>query len=88
MSAQDLPPTGAYAQCGGIGGTFNPICVTGYTCAYSNAYYSQCLACGPGQQIPVCPTLATPSASPTIQSTGMTWVENNIFPFNYSYYIS
>jgi len=32
-----------YAQCGGIGWTGPTCCVTGYTCTYSNAYYSQCL---------------------------------------------
>jgi len=58
-SAQALPPTIGYGQCGGNGATYNPICVTGFTCVYSNAYYSQCLPCGPGQQIPVCPTLTT-----------------------------
>ena len=42
------------------------ICITGYACVYNNEYYSQCYPCGPGQQISVCPKLATPSASPTL----------------------
>eukprot|EP01035_Chromulina_nebulosa_P034754 gene34754-46671_t len=71
-SAQALPPTAAYGQCGGNGGTYNPICVTGYTCVYGHAYYSQCLPCGPGKQIPVCPTtVASPSASPTKSTTAV-----------------
>ncbi|KAG8992014.1 Esterase/lipase/thioesterase [Tulasnella sp. 427] len=31
----------AYAQCGGSGWTGATVCVSGYTCTYSNAYYSQ-----------------------------------------------
>ncbi|KAG8984141.1 hypothetical protein FRB90_005541 [Tulasnella sp. 427] len=33
----------AYGQCGGQGWTGATNCVSGYTCKYSNAYYSQCL---------------------------------------------
>lgn len=33
----------AYGQCGGTGWTGSTTCVSGYTCTYSNAYYSQCL---------------------------------------------
>lgn len=33
----------AYAQCGGTGWTGSTTCVSGYTCTYSNTYYSQCL---------------------------------------------
>ncbi|KUJ18153.1 glycoside hydrolase family 6 protein [Mollisia scopiformis] len=33
----------AYAQCGGTGFSGSTSCVSGYTCTYSNAYYSQCL---------------------------------------------
>lgn len=32
-----------YGQCGGTGYTGSTTCVSGYTCTYSNAYYSQCL---------------------------------------------
>ncbi|KAF8324031.1 hypothetical protein DL93DRAFT_2123645 [Clavulina sp. PMI_390] len=32
-----------YGQCGGIGWTGPTVCVSGATCTYSNAYYSQCL---------------------------------------------
>ncbi|KAG8935049.1 Esterase/lipase/thioesterase [Tulasnella sp. 417] len=33
----------AYGQCGGSGWTGATTCVSGYTCTYSNAYYSQCI---------------------------------------------
>ncbi|KIJ66930.1 glycoside hydrolase family 10 protein [Hydnomerulius pinastri MD-312] len=33
----------AWGQCGGQGWTGATTCVAGYTCTYSNAYYSQCL---------------------------------------------
>ncbi|TPR11185.1 putative integral membrane protein [Aspergillus niger] len=33
----------AYGQCGGQGWTGPTTCVSGYTCTYENAYYSQCL---------------------------------------------
>ncbi|RDB29593.1 Xyloglucanase [Hypsizygus marmoreus] len=36
-------PGGAYSQCGGQGWTGPTTCVTGYTCAYSNPFYSQCI---------------------------------------------
>jgi len=39
---------GAYAQCGGIGWAGATSCVNGYTCTYSNPYYSQCLPGGNG----------------------------------------
>ncbi|GAA5855033.1 hypothetical protein JCM8547_002352 [Rhodosporidiobolus lusitaniae] len=34
---------GAYAQCGGTGFTGDTCCTDGWTCTYSNDYYSQCL---------------------------------------------
>ncbi|RPB06716.1 glycoside hydrolase [Morchella conica CCBAS932] len=33
----------AWAQCGGVSWTGATTCVTGYTCSYLNAYYSQCI---------------------------------------------
>jgi endoglucanase len=33
----------AWGQCGGIGYTGQTTCVSGYTCTYNNAYYSQCI---------------------------------------------
>lgn len=35
--------SGAWGQCGGIGWTGPTTCIAGYTCTFSNAYYSQCL---------------------------------------------
>ncbi|KAI0873900.1 carbohydrate-binding module family 1 [Hypoxylon argillaceum] len=35
--------TAPYGQCGGTGWTGDTTCASGYTCVYSNAYYSQCL---------------------------------------------
>jgi acetylxylan esterase len=32
-----------WAQCGGSGFAGCTVCATGYTCTYSNAWYSQCL---------------------------------------------
>jgi hypothetical protein len=34
---------GAWAQCGGIGWSGDTTCVSGYSCVYSNDYYSQCI---------------------------------------------
>ncbi|KAI1328018.1 cellulase [Xylariaceae sp. FL0255] len=38
-----LAQNAAYAQCGGLGFTGSTSCVAGYSCVYSNTYYSQCL---------------------------------------------
>ncbi|GAA5908904.1 hypothetical protein JCM8208_005614 [Rhodotorula glutinis] len=38
-----LGSVGAWGQCGGQGWTSDTCCVAGYTCVYSNDYYSQCL---------------------------------------------
>ncbi|TAQ85999.1 hypothetical protein B7494_g5658 [Chlorociboria aeruginascens] len=53
----------AYAQCGGEGWTGATDCVAGYTCTYSNTYYSQCL--------PV-PTATTSTSSASATATGQT----------------
>lgn len=52
----------AYAQCGGQGWTGATTCVTGYTCTYSNQYYSQCL---PGT---AATTLSTSTTQPSSTS--------------------
>lgn len=52
----------AYAQCGGQGWTGVTTCVSGYTCTYSNQYYSQCL---PGS---AATTLSTSTAKPSSTS--------------------
>ncbi|KAI0067906.1 beta-glucosidase [Artomyces pyxidatus] len=35
--------SGAYGQCGGTGWNGATTCISGWTCTYSNPYYSQCL---------------------------------------------
>lgn len=52
----------AYAQCGGQGWSGATTCVSGYTCTYSNQYYSQCL---PGS---AATTLSTSTARPSTTS--------------------
>ncbi|OBZ66782.1 GDP-L-fucose synthase [Grifola frondosa] len=47
-----------YGQCGGIGWTGATVCPSGWSCTYSNDYYSQCL---PGASTS---TPGTPSSSP------------------------
>ncbi|KAF9460689.1 hypothetical protein BDZ94DRAFT_1222542 [Collybia nuda] len=48
----------AWGQCGGQGWSGSTTCVSGYTCTYSNPYYSQCL---PG----VGPTTVPSTTKPT-----------------------
>jgi endoglucanase len=50
---------GAWAQCGGVNWTGQTTCIAGYTCTYSNDFYSQCL---PG-------TAATTTAKSTTTTT-------------------
>ncbi|KAK3335831.1 putative cellulase precursor [Cercophora scortea] len=38
-----LAEVGAWGQCGGNGWTGEKVCIAGYTCKYSNDWYSQCL---------------------------------------------
>jgi endoglucanase len=56
---------GPWAQCGGQGWTGPTTCVAGYTCTFSNQWYSQCL---PGSS-PNPPTTLTTSTRPTTTST-------------------
>ncbi|KAG8724647.1 hypothetical protein FRC09_016192 [Ceratobasidium sp. 395] len=57
---------GAWAQCGGKGWTGGTTCVSGYTCTYSNDYYSQCL---PGTAGPTTSTTKGSGPSSTTTST-------------------
>lgn len=54
----------AYAQCGGQGFSGSSTCVTGYHCAESNPYYSQCVP-GAGSSAPV----VTSAAASAVQTT-------------------
>ncbi|KAG8984167.1 hypothetical protein FRB90_005502 [Tulasnella sp. 427] len=42
-SASSTGTVAAYGQCGGLNYTGPTTCVSGYTCTYSNDYYSQCV---------------------------------------------
>lgn len=69
-----LADVGAWGQCGGQNWTGETTCVSGYTCVYSNAWYSQCL---PGDSTPTTTntaqsssTMSTSTTSATSQPTG------------------
>ncbi|KAF8173051.1 endo-1,4-beta-xylanase A precursor [Pholiota molesta] len=52
----------AWGQCGGTGWTGATTCVSGWTCTYSNPYYSQCLQ-GSGSGTTTSSTTATSTSS-------------------------
>ncbi|KAH7098385.1 cellobiohydrolase [Auriculariales sp. MPI-PUGE-AT-0066] len=56
----------AYGQCGGQGWTGATTCVSGYTCTYSNPYYSQCL---PGTATSSTSTSSSSGTSTTSSTT-------------------
>ncbi|KAK6542940.1 hypothetical protein TWF694_006878 [Orbilia ellipsospora] len=58
----------AYGQCGGIGWTGATTCVSGWTCIYSNPYYSQCLQ-GSASSSTTTTTKATTTPSTTTKTT-------------------
>ncbi|PPQ98603.1 hypothetical protein CVT24_003936 [Panaeolus cyanescens] len=58
----------AWGQCGGQGWSGSTTCVSGYTCTYSNPYYSQCL---PGSAPPGS-TSSTPAPTSTTTTRGTT----------------
>ncbi|KAJ3514912.1 hypothetical protein NLJ89_g2094 [Agrocybe chaxingu] len=55
--------SGAWGQCGGDGWTGPTTCIAGYTCTYSNPWYSQCL---PGT---ASATVSTTTSAPTSTAT-------------------
>ncbi|KAN0112822.1 1, 4-beta cellobiohydrolase [Hyaloscypha variabilis] len=55
---------GAYQQCGGTQFTGSTTCVSGYTCQYSNDYYSQCVP-GTGAAAPSSQNLGSSPTSTT-----------------------
>ncbi|KAI8630934.1 carbohydrate-binding module family 1 [Xylariaceae sp. FL1651] len=77
----------AYAQCGGQGWSGATTCVSGYTCVYSNAYYSQCLP-GTGATTTTLATstkttasttkTATTSTPTTTSAAGLKWLGINL----------
>ncbi|KAG8990377.1 Esterase/lipase/thioesterase [Tulasnella sp. 427] len=54
----------AYAQCGGSGWTGATVCVSGYTCTYSNTYYSQTID-SPEAAVPLPAAMASCAQTPT-----------------------
>ncbi|RVD80550.1 uncharacterized protein DFL_008445 [Arthrobotrys flagrans] len=52
----------AWGQCGGIGWTGPTTCVSGYTCTYSNDWYSQCI---PGTAVTTASTTTTTTRAAT-----------------------
>lgn len=61
--------SGAWAQCGGIGFTGSTTCVSGYTCEYTNDWYSQCI---PGDAQPTQPQPSTSIPATTTTPGGGT----------------
>ncbi|EPS39826.1 hypothetical protein H072_6315 [Dactylellina haptotyla CBS 200.50] len=59
----------AYGQCGGQGWTGATSCVSGYTCTYSNDFYSQCV---PGTAATTASTKTTTTKSTTTSKTTTT----------------
>ncbi|GJC90020.1 endoglucanase gh5-1 [Colletotrichum liriopes] len=57
---------GAWAQCGGQDWSGATTCVAGYTCTFSNAWYSQCL---PGSNPPPPTTTLVTKTTSTVKST-------------------
>lgn len=67
LTGSALAQSGAWGQCGGQGWSGATTCVAGYTCTFSNPWYSQCL---PGSAPP--PPASTSSARPSTTSSAAT----------------
>ncbi|KAH8687695.1 1, 4-beta cellobiohydrolase [Tricladium varicosporioides] len=67
LAATALAQQTAYGQCGGKDWKGLTTCVSGYTCTYSNDYYSQCL---PGTAGTTAPTTTAPTTTAPGGSTG------------------
>ncbi|KAG8750808.1 hypothetical protein FRC14_000208 [Serendipita sp. 396] len=59
----------AYGQCGGLNWTGETTCVSGYTCQYSNDWYSQCV---PGTAAASSSTTTKTSSSSTTKTSSST----------------
>ncbi|KAF9036211.1 beta-1,4-endoxylanase [Panaeolus papilionaceus] len=64
-----LAQSPAWGQCGGQGWTGPTTCVSGYTCTYSNPFYSQCIPGSGGGNPTTTPTSTRPPTSSTPQPT-------------------
>ncbi|CAA7269601.1 unnamed protein product [Cyclocybe aegerita] len=60
--------SGAWGQCGGNGWTGPTTCIAGYTCTYSNPWYSQCL---PGTASTAVSTTTSAPTSTATSSAGL-----------------
>ncbi|KAL5351189.1 hypothetical protein ACLOAV_003040 [Pseudogymnoascus australis] len=72
-----LAQGGAYSQCGGKGWSGSTSCVSGYTCTYSNDWYSQCLPGSNGgggttRTTTAVPTTVAPTKTSSSGSPGTT----------------
>jgi len=74
----------AWGQCGGIGWSGSTTCVSGYTCTYVNAYYSQCLP-GTAQPSPTS-TTSLPGTTPTTPPATGTGLDAKIKAKGKQYY--
>ncbi|KAF7716125.1 Endo-1,4-beta-D-glucanase [Penicillium ucsense] len=73
ISAAAVAQQTAWGQCGGQGWTGPTSCASGYTCTYSNAYYSQCLpGSGGGGSNPTTTTTTMVRTTTTASSSGPT----------------
>lgn len=74
VSSLALAQQPAWGQCGGIGWTGQTTCVAGYTCVYSNDWYSQCV---PGDSGGGGATTATATSITAPQTTTATATANS-----------
>ncbi|KAM0323172.1 hypothetical protein ACHAQA_009022 [Verticillium albo-atrum] len=74
-----LAQSGPWGQCGGQGYSGPTTCVSGYTCTFSNNWYSQCLpgAAGPP---PAVTTTRTTAAPPLVTTTSTTTRTTTVAP--------
>ncbi|KAF7292992.1 4-O-methyl-glucuronoyl methylesterase [Mycena indigotica] len=69
VSGQTAPQ---YGQCGGMGWTGATTCPSGWTCVYSNAYYSQCLMGTASTTTSRTTTVIPPTSGSTSKSSSST----------------
>ncbi|KAF8312540.1 hypothetical protein DL93DRAFT_1317094 [Clavulina sp. PMI_390] len=82
--------SGAYGQCGGIGWTGATTCISGWTCTYENAYYSQCLPSASSTQTTTTKitssstsSASSPTTAPTSSATGLGSPSSTLLPNYY-----
>ncbi|KAL5348598.1 hypothetical protein ACLOAV_006015 [Pseudogymnoascus australis] len=65
-----------WSQCGGTGWTGPKTCVSGYTCKYTNDWYSQCIPGDGGNPTNPTTTAPAPAGSPTLYLCGDSTMAN------------